>query len=333
MPTVNTAVTFRRLGSEPLDADERVADISARNALAARYIGQSCYVLSENKTYRLEGGITNSDWVDRDDYYKKSETYSKSEVYNKTENYTKAEVNALIPDVNNLIWQQSFFDRTGFASSASGTGATANITQINEATVYTPAQGVFLLRSGTTSTGSASTRRDSTNGVAYQYYFDNTYFRFDTWVIFSEIPTAAKQFYYLKSFHSTTGPGSDNRIEIRMAWNTTISPNRAVFSISTKVGTGTTYTAFADTTNALFVPTANTWYKLSLEINKSTNTYNLYINNVLAAFLSDPSVTPNNGYYGMFIAFINTLGTYPSSVVCGIDHYKETIKLASPQLL
>jgi hypothetical protein len=320
----NTAVNFKRLLAAPLDADYQVADIAARNALTARYIGQDCYVLSEDKTYKLVGGVTNSNWVDVTDYYTKSETY------------TKAQIEALIAGVNNvnvITWQTAFFDRLGFAAVVSGTGATANIPQINEPIAYQPAQGLYLLRSGTTSTGTATIRRDSTNGVGYQYYLDNNYFRFDTWVRFSEIPTATKQFYYLKSFHSTTGPGSDNRIEIRMAWSTTTTPNKAVFSISTKAGVNPTFTAFADTDVPLFAPTANTWYKLSLEINKATNRYNLYINNILAAFLQNLDTNPTFGYYGMFIGLLNTSGNFATPVTCAVDHYKETVILAIPQIL
>jgi hypothetical protein len=321
MSFVNTPVGFNRLGNFPLDKDTQVADITARNALpsGSRYIGQDCYVLSENKPYKLIGGITNAHWVDMSDYYKKSE------------------VNALISDltnVNNNVWQQSFFDRSGFGLSASGTGSSANIPQINEAVAYTPAQGIVLLRSGTASNGSSSIRRDSTNGVAYQYYFDNAYFKFDTWVRFSEIPTASKVFTFLKSFHNTTGPGTDRRIAITMEWNATISPNRAVFAIRTNTNNLTTYTAIADTTaNPLFIPTANIWYKLSLEINKSTNTYNFYINNILAASLNGVDVTPITAYYGLFIGLLNTSGTFTTPVTVAIDHYKETIIPSSPQII
>jgi hypothetical protein len=319
----NTAVNFKRLIPAPLDADYQVADIAARNALTARYIGQDCYVLSEDKTYKLVGGVTNSNWVDVTDYYTKSETY------------TKAQIEALIAGVNNvntITWQTAFFDRNGFGLSPSGTGATVNITQLNEAALFSPAQGVMLLRSGTASNGISNIRRDSTNGVAYQYYFDNTYFRFDTWIRFSEIPTAAKQFMLLNSFHNSTGPASDGRIAITMEWNTTISPNRAVFVLRTRLGLST-YAAFADTNIPLFVPTANTWYKISLEINRATNTYNMYINNQLAGTLSGVDVTPVLGYYGLYIGLVNLSGSFTTPVTFAIDHYKETIILATPQVI
>lgn len=48
----------------PLDAREIAADLTARDALTAgrRYEGLQVYVVSEAKTYRLVGGITNADW-------------------------------------------------------------------------------------------------------------------------------------------------------------------------------------------------------------------------------------------------------------------------------
>ena len=48
----------------PLDSRLVVADLTARNALAAlvRYEGMIVYVLSEQKNYQLIGGITNGNW-------------------------------------------------------------------------------------------------------------------------------------------------------------------------------------------------------------------------------------------------------------------------------
>ena len=50
----------------PLDSRLVVADLTARNALAAlvRYEGMIVYVLSEQNNYQLIGGITNSDWIE-----------------------------------------------------------------------------------------------------------------------------------------------------------------------------------------------------------------------------------------------------------------------------
>lgn len=49
----------------PLDKRTIVADITARNALAAgvRYLGMEVFVQSDEVKYRLVGGITNADWV------------------------------------------------------------------------------------------------------------------------------------------------------------------------------------------------------------------------------------------------------------------------------
>lgn len=56
--TVNTAL--------PLDDREVVADTTARDALSAlrRYEGLTVYVTADATNYQLQGGITNSDWVD-----------------------------------------------------------------------------------------------------------------------------------------------------------------------------------------------------------------------------------------------------------------------------
>jgi len=43
----------------------QVTDITARDAITTerRIIGMLCYVISENKTYQLQGGILNTNWV------------------------------------------------------------------------------------------------------------------------------------------------------------------------------------------------------------------------------------------------------------------------------
>lgn len=50
----------------PLDLRTVKADLNARNAIGTfqRYEGLETYVISEGIKYRLEGGITNDDWVD-----------------------------------------------------------------------------------------------------------------------------------------------------------------------------------------------------------------------------------------------------------------------------
>jgi hypothetical protein len=55
--TVNTAL--------PIDDRFTCADLTARDAIGAlrRYEGMEVYVESEEKTFKLVGGITNSDWV------------------------------------------------------------------------------------------------------------------------------------------------------------------------------------------------------------------------------------------------------------------------------
>jgi hypothetical protein len=56
--------SFTRNSQQPLDDLATVADITARNAIAAgrRYEGMVVYVLSETTNYQLIGGIDNSNW-------------------------------------------------------------------------------------------------------------------------------------------------------------------------------------------------------------------------------------------------------------------------------
>ena len=51
----------------PIDLRMVKADINARNAIETlqRYEGLAVWVVSEQKLYRLIGGITNDDWVDQ----------------------------------------------------------------------------------------------------------------------------------------------------------------------------------------------------------------------------------------------------------------------------
>lgn len=50
----------------PIDLRSVKSDLNARNAIGTyqRYEGLEVYVISDAKKYRLEGGISNSDWVD-----------------------------------------------------------------------------------------------------------------------------------------------------------------------------------------------------------------------------------------------------------------------------
>lgn len=56
--------SINRTTNAPRWTDEKVADVTARDALSAtlRYEGMSVYVVSVAKTYQLQGGIANSDW-------------------------------------------------------------------------------------------------------------------------------------------------------------------------------------------------------------------------------------------------------------------------------
>src|SRR3989339_1712287 len=47
-----------------------VADVTARDAITSERRGEGMvgYVLSDGRTYRLVGGVTNSDWVDEGTY-------------------------------------------------------------------------------------------------------------------------------------------------------------------------------------------------------------------------------------------------------------------------
>jgi hypothetical protein len=47
----------------PIDPRFVKADIAARNAITQRYEGLAVYVVSEMKTYQLQGGIANTNWV------------------------------------------------------------------------------------------------------------------------------------------------------------------------------------------------------------------------------------------------------------------------------
>lgn len=56
--------SFRREFAAPIETDRQVATITARDAISSsrRWRGMLVYVLSEELTYELSGGITNSDW-------------------------------------------------------------------------------------------------------------------------------------------------------------------------------------------------------------------------------------------------------------------------------
>lgn len=63
--SIQTSSNFELNAGLPLDARFVVADLVARDAIAAvkRYDGMCTYVVSNQITYQLQGGITNGDWV------------------------------------------------------------------------------------------------------------------------------------------------------------------------------------------------------------------------------------------------------------------------------
>ena len=68
--TIKVAAGFSVGNNEPIDDRMRVATIAERDAILSyrRAIGLECIVQNDGsgnvKKYRLEGGITNSDWKD-----------------------------------------------------------------------------------------------------------------------------------------------------------------------------------------------------------------------------------------------------------------------------
>ena len=62
-------VSIVRVGNLPLTNYDVVADVTARDAISSsyRFIGMEVIILSPSLiTYRLEGGITNGDWIDKE---------------------------------------------------------------------------------------------------------------------------------------------------------------------------------------------------------------------------------------------------------------------------
>lgn len=57
---------FRELAGLPIEEKMVMIDLTARDAIPTieRYDGLFSYVVAEQKTYQLQGGITNSDWVE-----------------------------------------------------------------------------------------------------------------------------------------------------------------------------------------------------------------------------------------------------------------------------
>lgn len=63
---IEVASSFTRKSPVPLDDSTVVADLTARDAIAAgiRYEGMTVYVESEETNYQLVGGVDNSDWTE-----------------------------------------------------------------------------------------------------------------------------------------------------------------------------------------------------------------------------------------------------------------------------
>jgi len=226
-------------------------------------------------------------------------------------------------DPNNFSWYQHFFDRTGFASTNIGAGSLANITQVGETGQYQPGQGIFLLRSGSAANGSATTRRDSGNAQGSPYYINGAKFKFDILMRFNQLPTTAQPYVFFMSFHNTSGPYSDSK---------------AMLSLEVISGTAGFY--LNSSTSSILVsrqlllanPLINTWYKLSLEINRDSTEVKAYINNIQVGTTITTNMPPVS-YYGLTLSAFNGATGMSSSPTIAIDAYQETITVNNSSLI
>jgi hypothetical protein len=64
MAGIGLSSNFNLSAALPLDVREVAADITARDAIPAgqRYDGLTVYVVTDKKSYQLQGGVTNADW-------------------------------------------------------------------------------------------------------------------------------------------------------------------------------------------------------------------------------------------------------------------------------
>lgn len=63
---INLNSNFSEQAALPLDDRTVVADTTARDAIASgrRYEGLQVYIVADETSYQLQGGLTNSDWVE-----------------------------------------------------------------------------------------------------------------------------------------------------------------------------------------------------------------------------------------------------------------------------
>jgi hypothetical protein len=139
-----------------------------------------CSVISEGKTYQLQGGITNSNWVESGD------------------NVTP----------NNWKWATHFNDAIGFnlINALRPDAATGAISG-------NPV-GVAWNRIETSTPYASSIRRDTTNGGNYPMHSGGAKFIFNTRCNFEVLPTAGANYRAGWSFSNTTGPFSDSRFSV-----------------------------------------------------------------------------------------------------------------------
>ena len=64
--SINVTSNFREKSAKPIEDKMVVADLTARDAIdsSERFEGLYTYSVADKKTYQLQGGITNGDWVD-----------------------------------------------------------------------------------------------------------------------------------------------------------------------------------------------------------------------------------------------------------------------------
>lgn len=295
MPEIQAPFALNHTTTDPSDTRTIKSNLADRDAIPAtsRHEGLTCYVLSERKRYRLEGGIANSNWV-RDGFSSGLNEY--------------------------LFTNDLEFGANGL------TGATAPI--VNDSAINIPAGnylGYVYLSSGTTP--NTTTIRPTTGGVIpFTLRVDKCIVEIISRIQFQSLPVDLQDFTLNTGIAIGAATGQDNGAAIRLINAGSSTP---VFQALNRNGTNTSFTNLNLVTPQINTWYD---CKISINPTNNTITYTLSNGTTTQTIThSNPLSFPPVGTYQWTPIQCNNLSNRPSAFRAFLDFYGIRLIFTTPR--
>lgn len=188
-------------------------------------------------------------------------------------------------------------------------------------------RGVTLFRTGTTATGSVLYAFGATSSVPNMtaFYLANGVINYETYVLFPILSNSTERFWFDFGITSASSTAGTNPVSyVGIVYNEGTS-----FNLDNNTGGNPNFTfntAEASTrtrTIGTSPVTANTWYRLRIEVNPATPVVNFYVNDVLVA-THTTNIPTSSILITPIMRMVKTIGTTNREVACDYIALKQT---------